>query len=308
MTFRHLKIFIAVAQTGSMSAAARELYIAQPTVSQVIAEIENEYGIRLFERLSRRLYITREGRQLLDYARHITALFEEMERDLHYASREPDPPVGATITVGSCILPALVARFEAENPSDTVEVLVDNTRVIEEKILSSELDFGLVEGDVTEPDLLSRPVLRDELVLICAEGHPFCSRTRTPWQNLEGEPFVLREPGQRHPGTVRSGTGAPGHPCPCQMGLPQRRLDSGGCGPGTGAFGDLPPPGRTGPPHKKTPASCQSRMRSSPVHSIWSITETSSSPNPFRRFSSCSQGKWKLSWDRSSHAQETWSR
>lgn len=94
MTFRHLKIFIAVAQTGSMSAAARELYIAQPTVSQVIAEIENEYGIRLFERLSRRLYITREGRQLLDYARHITALFEEMERDLHYASREPDPPGG----------------------------------------------------------------------------------------------------------------------------------------------------------------------------------------------------------------------
>lgn len=157
MTFRHLKIFIAVAQTGSMSAAARELYIAQPTVSQVIAEIENEYGIRLFERLSRRLYITREGRQLLDYARHITALFEEMERDLHYASRNRTLRVGATITVGSCVLPALVARFEAENPSDTVEVLVDNTRVIEEKILSSELDFGLVEGDVTEADLLSRP-------------------------------------------------------------------------------------------------------------------------------------------------------
>ena len=195
MTFRHLKIFIAVAQAGSMSAAARELYIAQPTVSQVIAEIENEYGIRLFERLSRRLYITREGRQLLDYARHITALFEEMERDLHYASRNRTLRVGATITVGSCILPALVARFEAENPSDTVEVLVDNTRVIEEKILSSELDFGLVEGDVTEPDLLSRPVLRDELVLICAEGHPFCGRTRITMADLEGEPFVLREPG-----------------------------------------------------------------------------------------------------------------
>ena len=195
MTFRHLKIFIAVAQAGSMSAAARELYIAQPTVSQVIAEIENEYGIRLFERLSRRLYITREGRQLLDYARHITALFEEMERDLHYASRNRTLRVGATITEGSCVLPALVARFEAENPSDTVEVLVDNTRVIEEKILSSELDFGLVEGDVTEPDLLSRPVLRDELVLICAEGHPFCSRTRITMADLEGEPFVLREPG-----------------------------------------------------------------------------------------------------------------
>ena len=148
MTFRHLKIFIAVAQTGSMSAAARELYIAQPTVSQVIAEIENEYGIRLFERLSRRLYITREGRQLLDYARHITALFEEMERDLHYASRNRTLRVGATITVGSCVLPALVARFEAENPSDTVEVLVDNTRVIEEKILSGETIPVATRGEI----------------------------------------------------------------------------------------------------------------------------------------------------------------
>ena len=189
MTFRHLKIFIAVAQTGSMSAAARELYIAQPTVSQVIAEIENEYGIRLFERLSRRLYITREGRQLLDYARHITALFEEMERDLHYASRNRTLRVGATITVGSCVLPALVARFEAENPSDTVEVLVDNTRVIEEKILSSELDFGLVEGDVTEPDLLSRPVLRDELVLICAEGIRSAAGLGSPWQTWKASPL-----------------------------------------------------------------------------------------------------------------------
>lgn len=195
MTFRHLKIFIAVAQSGSMSAAARELYIAQPTVSQVIAEIENEYGIRLFERLSRRLYITREGRQLLDYARHITALFDEMERDLHYASRNRTLRVGATITVGSCVLPELVARFEAENPSDTVEVLVDNTRVIEEKILSSELDFGLVEGEVSEPDLISRPVLEDELVLICAEGHPFSGQDSVCMADLDGEAFVLREPG-----------------------------------------------------------------------------------------------------------------
>lgn len=195
MTFRHLKIFIAVAQSGSMSAAARELYIAQPTVSQVIAEIENEYGIRLFERLSRRLYITREGRQLLDYARHITALFDEMERDLRYASRNRTIRVGATITVGSCVLPELAARFEAENPSDTVEVLVDNTRVIEEKILSSELDFGLVEGEVSEPDLISRPVMEDELVLICAEGHPFPGRDSVRMADLDGEAFVLREPG-----------------------------------------------------------------------------------------------------------------
>ena len=86
MTIRHLKVFIAVAQTGKMGAAAKELYISQPTVSQVISEIEEQYGVKLFERLSKKLYITKEGRQLLDYARHIIALFDEMERNLSYAS------------------------------------------------------------------------------------------------------------------------------------------------------------------------------------------------------------------------------
>ena len=195
MTIRHLQIFIAVARTGSMSAAARELYISQPTVSQVIAEMEEEYGIPLFERLSRKLYITQEGRQLLDYARHITGLFEEMERDLHYAARHRYLRVGATITVGSCVLPGLVRRFESENPSDTVEVLVDNTRVVVEKVLSSDLDFGLVEGETDEADLISRPVLEDDLVLICGEEHPFAGRESVCLAELAGQPFILREPG-----------------------------------------------------------------------------------------------------------------
>lgn len=58
MTIRHLRILMAVADTGQMSAAARQLYITQPTVSQAIADIEAAYGVRIFERLSRRLYIT----------------------------------------------------------------------------------------------------------------------------------------------------------------------------------------------------------------------------------------------------------
>ena len=74
MTIRHLQIFIAVAETGSMSAAAKRLYISQPTVSQVIAEMEEEYGVLLFERLAKRLCITDAGSRLLGYARHAVAL------------------------------------------------------------------------------------------------------------------------------------------------------------------------------------------------------------------------------------------
>ena len=68
MTLRHLEIFVAVADHGSMSGAAHALYIAQPTVSQAVADLEPTYQARLFARLSRRLYLTPEGQEMLGYA------------------------------------------------------------------------------------------------------------------------------------------------------------------------------------------------------------------------------------------------
>ena len=79
MTLRHLKIFCTVAKTGSITAAAEQLYISQPSVSVAIRELENYYGIRLFDRLSRRIYITDDGRRMLAYASHIVELVDEME-------------------------------------------------------------------------------------------------------------------------------------------------------------------------------------------------------------------------------------
>ena len=65
MTIRHLKIFIAVAETGSMSAAANRLYLTQPTVSQAVRDLETHYQVQLFERLHKKLFITEQGQQLL---------------------------------------------------------------------------------------------------------------------------------------------------------------------------------------------------------------------------------------------------
>ena len=79
MTLRHLRIFVTVCETGSMTAAAQILYIAQPAISLAVSEMEEHYKVRLFDRISRRLYLTDSGRQALEYARHIIALFDEME-------------------------------------------------------------------------------------------------------------------------------------------------------------------------------------------------------------------------------------
>lgn len=195
MTIRHLQIFIAVADTGTMSLAAKQLYISQPTVSQVISEMESSYGVRLFERLSRRLYITDTGKQLLKYARHIVASFEEMERGLHDASEHPILRIGATITVGSCILTGIIRRFETKCPQIQVQAYVDNTRSIEKMILESELDLALVEGVVSEEDIVVQPMIDDELVLVCGMQHPFAQKQSCIAEELRKQAFILREEG-----------------------------------------------------------------------------------------------------------------
>ena len=193
MTIRHLRILMAVADTGQMSAAARQLYITQPTVSQAIADIEAAYGVRIFERLSRRLYITPAGAQMLDYARHIVASFDEMEERMRSAAQNPLLHVGATITVGGSVMPDIVSGFEARYPESRIHVTVDNTVRMEELLLKSLLDVALMEGAVNSSELLTKPVIRDELVLIVPMRHPFAGRESVRPQELAGQPFVLRE-------------------------------------------------------------------------------------------------------------------
>lgn len=195
MTIRHLKVFIAVAECKTMSAAAAKLYITQPTVSQVIAEIEEEYGIRLFERLAKKLYITDSGTELLSYARHIVGSFEEMERKMKNASDRVLLRIGATITVGSCVMGDLITRFETENPEVRTQVCVANTQQIEEMLCRSELDIALVEGRIQHEELVSQPVIRDELVLVCGKDHPFFHRESIDLCELSHQPMILREEG-----------------------------------------------------------------------------------------------------------------
>ncbi len=172
MTIRHLRIFEAVAQEGSMNRAAARLYLSQPTVSKAVKELEEYYGVRLFERLSQRLYITREGEMLLSYARQVLEGFDRMERAL----RRPDQPqelrVGCSVTVGTALINPLLDQAAQALKGCQVMVEVNNTSVIEEMVLSNRVDLGLVEGIVRHPDLLHIPVLTDRLCLVSAPDHP----------------------------------------------------------------------------------------------------------------------------------------
>lgn len=195
MTIRHLKIFIAVAQAGKMNLAAERLFLSQPTVSQAIRELEEHYHVLLFERLSKKLYITEAGKQLLVYARQTVEQFDILEERMLDADGLEHLRIGVTMTVGNCILPPLLSRFEETCPLTETYTCVDNTRAIEEQLLNAQLHVGIVEGNIKSPDLVSVPVVEDILVLACAADHPFAGRRSLTLGDLEGSRFVMRERG-----------------------------------------------------------------------------------------------------------------
>ncbi|MCI9472160.1 MAG: LysR family transcriptional regulator [Lachnospiraceae bacterium] len=195
MTLRHLKIFIEVVETKTMSAAAKNLYIAQPSVSQAVHELEEHYHTLLFERYAKKLYITDSGKLLYTYAKQLTAQFEQLEDNMLTKKHLRKFRLGATVSVGGSILSPVVRRFRETFPELAVYAFVGNTQEIEDRLLDMDLDAGIIEGFVKSPDLVTIPLLEDPMVLACSREHPLARRSTLYIDDLQGQEFVIRESG-----------------------------------------------------------------------------------------------------------------
>lgn len=196
ITLRHLRIFVQVCDSGNMTIAGQRLFMTQPSVSQAISEMERHYGVQLFERLGKRLYITNAGRKLLSYARHMIKLQQEMDKVMQEEkSTGGMVRIGASVTVGICVLADIIQDYNSLNHDGRVETVVDNTEVIERMILADEVDIGLVEGKIHSKELVTESFMNDRLVLIAGPQHPWKSRTNIDISELNGVAFIVREKG-----------------------------------------------------------------------------------------------------------------
>ncbi|MEZ0536377.1 LysR substrate-binding domain-containing protein [Caldicellulosiruptoraceae bacterium PP1] len=195
MTLRHLKIFITVYEKGGMTAAAKYLHMTQPPISQAIAELEEYYGVKLFERFGRKIYLTKEGEELYSYASHILALASEVENQLSNLSQNGILRVGASMTIGSAILPFLIKEFSNIYPKVYIQPVVDNTATIIKMLETAKLDIAIVEGILTNPDIINIPVYDDELVLIGPPEHIYAKKGIISVSELENQYFIIREEG-----------------------------------------------------------------------------------------------------------------
>ncbi|WP_297134080.1 LysR family transcriptional regulator [Terrisporobacter sp.] len=195
MTIRHLRIFIEVAKTGNMSLAGENLFISQPTVSQVIRELENHYGAMLFDRLSKKLYITEFGKELLRYAIDVVDQFDNLEKAMNNSSNIENLRIGASVTVGTYILSKVLKEFHKIAPNVNTYSYVNNTSTVEKKLIKSELDMAIVEGDIQSPDLITIPVIDDYLVLLCKNNHSILDNKNLQLTDLKNQRFAVREGG-----------------------------------------------------------------------------------------------------------------
>jgi LysR family transcriptional regulator, transcriptional activator of the cysJI operon len=195
MTLRHLSIFTVVSDTLSMTKAAQKLFIAQPSVSQSIAELERDLGVRLFERLNGKLFLTVNGQQFLPYARHVSSLMSEVSDIFSGSNAREKLRAASTLTVGTTVFNRIIRSFKEKNPSCDIYFRTENTRIVENLILSDKIDIALIEGNVKSPHILTIPVMDDELVVIMHPGNPLLRIKNIKAKDLLEQQFILREEG-----------------------------------------------------------------------------------------------------------------
>lgn len=196
MTIRHINIFLAVCEAGqNTTKAAEQLHMSQPAVSLAIRELEEYYGVALFDRIGRRLCITEAGKRFWEYASHISTMFDDMEKTLRDWEHLGVLRVGASITVGSRFLPGYVKTFLSQHPGLEIQAQIASTEVLTGKLMANELDFALVEGVPRHPSLVSEDYMEDHLAVICPAGGPFQQGETITVEQFRAQRFLLREKG-----------------------------------------------------------------------------------------------------------------
>lgn len=194
-SLKQLSIFIAVAEKLRMSEAAKALYVSQPTVSQTISDLESELGVELFERGHKQLVLTPHGRLLLEHARRVMEQVDLMNAAVKDAAPVRELRIGSTLSIANTLL-APIGRYLADKHPDIQSTyFIENTRSLENRLLHSELDVALIEGQVQSSQIAKLPLVRDTLMVICYREHPFWGRSSIQPQELSSQPFILREQG-----------------------------------------------------------------------------------------------------------------
>ena len=203
MDLWQLQIFCKVIELKSFSKAGDAVHLSQPTVSSHIKDLEEHFGIRLVDRMSRQALPTKAGELLYDHALRLIALRDKTEAALAEFSGKirGNLIIGGSTIPGGFLLPRVIGLFSKAYPEVRVSLKVADTSQTLAEILAGRIETGVVGARSSDKLLQQEPLLDDEMRLIVPAAHPWAGRQRVKIKELLGEPFVIRESGS---GTLRS--------------------------------------------------------------------------------------------------------
>ncbi len=196
VTFRQLRLFLALADTGSVSGAARAMHVTQPTASMQLREVTEAVGMPLYEVISRRVHLTDVGRDLAETVRRITGEWDGFEQRIDALKGLTRGRLSvAVVSTAKYFVPRILGTFCAKFPDIDASLVVLNRDGVVERLQRNLDDFYVMSQPPADMELEDRVFMPNPLVLIAPLGHPLAGTATVTAAQLGAESFVLRERG-----------------------------------------------------------------------------------------------------------------
>ena len=197
MTLTQIKIFLATAEIGNLTQAAKQVGVTQSAASSSISALEDLYQIKLFKRVGRSILLSEEGKQFLPAARHFFESSEIAKKSLIEIGGKAvgNLQMSASQTIANYWLPPLLAKFQTINPDAKLNITMSNTAGVESSILNGSAEIGFVEGEITSEQVFVTDVDNDQPVLVAAEEFFTALNKNYSGADIKNLPWVVREVG-----------------------------------------------------------------------------------------------------------------
>ena len=191
MRYRHIEVFYSVFIHGSVTKAAHDLNVTQPSISKILSQSESDLGIKLFERLNKKMIPTQEAKILFPYAQKIHNNLSNFKKVSSNLVEKPqgDLNIAATHALGIDYLPEAISKFSALNSKATFETVTLHYEEIIKQVLELKVDVGIVYDPVPHDDLINQPIINGKFVVIAPQSF-FPNKTEVNIDDIKIQPFI----------------------------------------------------------------------------------------------------------------------
>jgi DNA-binding transcriptional LysR family regulator len=188
-----VQAFVAIAESGSFSRAAAALSLTQSALSRRLRGLETYLGVRLIERTTRTVALSRSGEGFLPQARRLLAELAASLNEIRETGNamRGDVTLACVPTMGVHYLPEVLREYAVQFPNNRIRLLDHASSAVAEAVLSREAEFGINVARLRHADLDSTPLLQDSFVLVCRRDHALARHRRVSWQQLKGHRLIF---------------------------------------------------------------------------------------------------------------------